>query len=68
LRKLANILGDQGKLDEAASMIKEVLEKRKRIHGEEDPATIMAMTNLATSLVHPGDLASAMEATTPNTF
>jgi len=30
-------------------LIKEVLEKRKRMHGEEDPATIMAMTNLATS-------------------
>ena len=36
-----------GKLNEAASMEKEVLEKRRKILGEEHPDTISAMNKLA---------------------
>ena len=44
---LANTLRCQGMLDEAASIQKEVLEKRKRIHGEAHPNTVTTMGNLA---------------------
>jgi hypothetical protein len=55
---LANKLGDQGELDEAASMQKEALEKRKRILGEAHPDTITAMGNLANSLGDQGNVES----------
>jgi len=39
---LASTLGQQGQLEEAASMMSEVLEKRRRILGEEHPRTKIA--------------------------
>jgi len=56
MNNLANTLGDQGKLEEAAAMKKEVLEKRRRILGEEHPSTITAMNNLAATLSGQGKL------------
>jgi hypothetical protein len=47
---LANTLGKQGQLDKVAKMRKEVLEKRRRILGEEHPATVSAIQNLAYTL------------------
>jgi len=44
---------EQGQLDEAAKMKKEVLEKRRRILGEEHPDTISAMNNLANTARRP---------------
>jgi pentatricopeptide repeat protein len=35
MNNLVNTLGDQGKLEEAPTMLREVLEKRKRILGDE---------------------------------
>ncbi len=52
-------LGDQGKLKEAASMEKEVLEKRTRILGEEHPDTISAMNNLDVTFGDQGKLGEA---------
>jgi hypothetical protein len=43
----AATLGGQGKLDEAGSMEKEVLEKIKSIFGQEHPHNISVMNNLA---------------------
>jgi hypothetical protein len=57
---LASTLGDQGQLDEAAQIQKEVLEKRRRILGEEHPDTIMAMGNLANTLGDQGQLDEAI--------
>jgi hypothetical protein len=37
MNKLANTLGDQGKVDEAALMRREVPEKRTKILGEDHP-------------------------------
>jgi hypothetical protein len=56
MNNLASTLGDQGQLDEAAKIFKEVLEKRKRILGEEHPSTISAMNNLAGTLGDQGKL------------
>lgn len=58
-RSTSSTLGDLGQLDEAAKMQKEVLEKRRRILGEEHPYTISAMSNLANTL---GDLGQLDEA------
>ena len=57
--KLARSFGKLGKLDEAASMKREVLEKRRMILGEEHPGTIMAMEYLASSLRGQGKLDEA---------
>ncbi|KAF2464786.1 uncharacterized protein BDR25DRAFT_319046 [Lindgomyces ingoldianus] len=58
-----NMLGvlftDRGKLGEAAKMFREVLEKRKRILGDEHPDTISAMNNLASTLGDQGQLDEA---------
>jgi len=56
---LASTLYNQGKLEEAAAMSKEVLEKMKRILSEEHPNTISAMNNLATTLGDQGKLEEA---------
>jgi hypothetical protein len=47
MSNLANMLSDQGKLEEAAAMKMEVLGKRRRILDEEHLDTISAMNNLA---------------------
>ncbi|KAH0543886.1 hypothetical protein FGG08_001787 [Glutinoglossum americanum] len=60
MSNLAKTLGHQGKLEEAASMKKEVLEKRKRILGEEHPDTISAVGNLAVTLGAQGKLEEAV--------
>jgi tetratricopeptide (TPR) repeat protein len=52
-------VGEQPQLDEAARMKKEVLEKRRRILGEEHPDTITAMSNLAITLGEQGQLEEA---------
>jgi tetratricopeptide (TPR) repeat protein len=59
MSNLANTLGDQGHLEEAAKMYKEVLEKRRRILGDEHPSTISAMSNLANTLGDQGHLEEA---------
>jgi tetratricopeptide (TPR) repeat protein len=59
MNNLADILGDQGKLDETAAMKQEVLAKRRRILGEEHPSTISAMNNLAITLSDQGKLDEA---------
>ena len=52
---LANSYGDLGKLDEAASMRREVLEMRRKPLGDEHPDTIRAMANLKSSPVDQGE-------------
>jgi len=47
ISSLARTLCDQGKLEEAAAMQREVLEKRRQILGEEHPDTLMATNKLA---------------------
>jgi len=61
MSNLASTLGDQGKLDEAAAMKREVLEKRQRILGDEHPDTVSAMNNLASTLGDQGKLDEAVE-------
>jgi hypothetical protein len=61
LNNLASTLGDQGQLEEAAKWKKEVLEKRRRILGEEHPDTITAMNNLASTLGDQGQLEEAAQ-------
>ena len=60
MNNLAATLRGQGQLDEAAAMLKEVLEKMRRILGEEHPNTISAMNNLAATLGDHGQLEEAM--------
>nr|CEG03181.1 unnamed protein product [Fusarium pseudograminearum CS3487] len=60
MNNLAITLGDQGKLDEAVSIMKEVLEKMQQILGDEHPATITAMNNLAITLGDQGKLDEAV--------
>ncbi|KAI9770549.1 MAG: Kinesin light chain 3 [Geoglossum simile] len=62
MSNLANMLGYQGKHNEAAAMIIEVLQKRRQILGEEHRDTITAMNNLANMLGDQGkhDEAAAM--------
>jgi tetratricopeptide (TPR) repeat protein len=59
--KLASTLRQQGQLDEAARMQKEVLGKMKRIFGKEHPDTILAMYSLAITLGEQGQLNEAAE-------
>lgn len=47
VNNLVATLGVQGQLEEAAAMMKEVLEKRRRILGEEHPKTRSATKDLA---------------------
>ncbi|KAH8723880.1 hypothetical protein GQ44DRAFT_596458, partial [Phaeosphaeriaceae sp. PMI808] len=54
MNNLAITLGNQGQLDEAAKIFKEVVEKRKRILGKEHPDTTSAMNNLAITLGNQG--------------
>ncbi|KAB5569897.1 hypothetical protein GE09DRAFT_1217349 [Coniochaeta sp. 2T2.1] len=56
---LAVTLGDMGKLEQAAALEKEVLEKMQRILGHEHPDTISAMNNFAITL---GDMGKLDEA------
>ncbi|KAJ1334996.1 FxSxx-COOH system tetratricopeptide repeat protein [Microdochium nivale] len=56
---ISNFTTDIGSWNEAAAMKQEVLEKRRRILGEEHPATISAMNNLAGTLRDQGKLDSA---------
>jgi hypothetical protein len=51
MNNLANTLRAQGKLEEAAAMKKEVLEKMQRILGDEHPNTITAMNNSAITIL-----------------
>jgi Holliday junction resolvasome RuvABC endonuclease subunit len=50
MNNLVNTLHSQDKLEEAAAMRKEVLEKIQRILGKEHPDTIRAMINLAIAI------------------
>ena len=50
MNNLALTLGDQGKLDEAVTIKREVLEKIQRILGDKYLNTITAMNNLALTL------------------
>jgi len=59
MSSLASTLHNQGKLEEAAAMSKEVLEKMKRILSEEHPNTILAMNNFANTLGNQGKLEEA---------
>ena len=56
MSNLAITLYSQGKLEEAAAMRREVLEKMQRILGGEHPDTITAMSNLAITLGDQGKL------------
>lgn len=47
MNKLAITLGDLYRLNEAESIMREVLEKRRQILGDEHPNTNLAMNNLA---------------------
>lgn len=47
MNNLANTLRDQGQLEGAAAMKKEVLEKRRCILGKEHPKIILATKSLA---------------------
>jgi tetratricopeptide (TPR) repeat protein len=53
---LASTFGELGQLNEAATMQREVLEKRRRILSDEHPSTIWAMSNLASTLGELGQL------------
>ncbi|KAF2844240.1 hypothetical protein T440DRAFT_473548 [Plenodomus tracheiphilus IPT5] len=59
MSNLAVTLGQQGCLEEAALMQKEVLVKRQLILGEDHPDTISAMNNLAVTLGDQGQLDEA---------
>jgi tetratricopeptide (TPR) repeat protein len=59
MSSLANSFRDLGKLDEAALMQREVLERLRRIFGKEHPGTIAAMNNLAVILRDQGKLDEA---------
>lgn len=59
MHSLVNTLGKQGQLEEAAAIMKEVREERRRILGEKHPHTIFAMTNFAAVLYSLGALYSA---------
>ena len=63
LSDLASALGNQGQLDEAASMKRLVLDKRQQTLGNNDPDTISAINNLANTLGDQGhlDQAAAMQ-------
>ena len=50
MNNLAFILGVQGKLDEVASLRRQILEKQRQVLGDEHPATISAMGNLTNAL------------------
>lgn len=56
---LVDSLWDQGKLGEVASMQKEVVEKSRRILGNEHPDTIRAINNLAIATRDQGKLEEA---------
>jgi tetratricopeptide (TPR) repeat protein len=56
---IGGFISDIGRWQEAAAMMKEVLEKRQRILGDEHPDTITAMSNLATTLQDQGELEAA---------
>jgi len=47
MNNLANTYRDQGGTGEAAALQEEVLQKRRRILGEEHPDTLASMNNLA---------------------
>ena len=47
MANLAVTYSDQGRTDEAAVLQEEVLQKRRRILGEEHPNTLTSMANLA---------------------
>jgi len=60
MNNLVATLGDQGQLEEAAAIKKEVVEKRKRILGDEHPNTILVMNNLVITLGDQGQLEEAV--------
>jgi hypothetical protein len=51
MHNLANILGDQGRLEEAASILVEVVSRMQRILGPKHPWTLVAQNNL-TRILH----------------
>lgn len=55
MNDLAITLRDQGKLDEAVTIMEKVLESRKWILGEEHPDTLSTMSNLANAFGGQGE-------------
>ena len=56
---LAVTLGNEGKLEEAARILRELLEKMKQILGHKHPSTILVMHNLVNILEDRGELEEA---------
>ena len=56
---LANVLGDQGKLDEAKAMYERALAGQERALGADHPETLDTVHNLAILLNAAGDAAAA---------
>jgi len=54
MSNLASTLDDQGKLDKEELMQKVILEKMRHMLGEDHPATITAMNNLASTYMNRG--------------
>ncbi|MCK9387384.1 MAG: toll/interleukin-1 receptor domain-containing protein, partial [Sulfuritalea sp.] len=50
-----------GRFPQAARIERHVLEKSRRLFGDENPITLAAMNNLASTLLAQGDLAGALE-------
>lgn len=61
MNSLSITLRVQGEYDEAAQMMKEVLDSRRLILGNEHPDTIIAMNNLAVTLRDQGELEEAAQ-------
>jgi tetratricopeptide (TPR) repeat protein len=59
VERFSFFLYDIGRWEESATMEKEVLQRRRRILGEENPDTISAVNNLATTLQSLGKLDEA---------
>ena len=61
MRNYAKTLENQGKLNEAAEIQEEVLEKSTRILGAEHPHTMLAMSDYAITFGYQGKLDKAVE-------
>jgi Flp pilus assembly protein TadD len=59
MSNLAVTLYAQGRVDESAKMLKDVIEARKRIIGSQHPNTILAMANLVIVLKAQGQINEA---------
>jgi Flp pilus assembly protein TadD len=63
MHNLASTYQSQGNMEEAARLEKEVLEKRRRILGEEHPDTLATMHSLASTYQSQGKTAVAEKLT-----